>query len=121
MQQGFTALEAYQIIEDRFGEYIQGSEIIEPEIVQEDVSSTDKVIIDNYGHDDVEVDSFQEHTTDDISSMLEEDKSQLSAHEVQNKIEANNRQILEIMAENQRLVALLVEQQELQQSSENSI
>ena len=114
MNQGVSLLEVYQRIKERFGDYIQENDIIDPS--KSTVENQEEASISQIDSIPSEVES----TSSDIAEMVE-DHSTENAQDIQDQIEANNQRILELMAENARLTASLVEIAEKEQTSSHNI
>ncbi len=103
MAPGKTVKDVYNIVKEKFSKYIKDGRIVDP----------------NENKEELDHQQTQE-TNQEISQMIEEDVSPtLSQEEIQRQIDENNRQIMELMERNNKLVAQLA--QKAKKSQEQSM
>ena len=102
LRNGYSALQVYNTIKERFGDYIQGNEIIEPQKESLTPEVNDNIdIVDSVVQDEIK-------NSNDIREMFNDVSAQsLSVEEIQRQMEENNKTILELMAKNQELLSQL--------------
>lgn len=118
MGPGVSLKEAYRRVKERFGEYIEENKIIDPskkESSEDDSFETNSTIsvpeaqdISSHDANDEVVDMFDNIQSIDIQAISE-------------RIEENNRRILDLMAQNAELVAALQELAQKEHSNNHTI
>ena len=91
MAPGYTVLDVYNIIKNKFSKYISNGKIIDPK--------KDKKV-----EEEKTIEQEKKSSNQEIDNMVEKSDNNLSIEEIQKRIEENNRKITELMNQNNELL-----------------